>query len=161
MARNGERSYDHLGGIIRNNVVVNLNPWADEAIEGNAARGIRIEHNSVLVESALIDWSIAIRFPSGAGTISNNLTNQRILMRDGGQATLAGNVSTASRSWFIDAPKGDLHLAAGATPAIDVGVPIQDIPGDFDRAPRVSGRAPDAGAFELRHGPASRSRSNR
>ena len=49
--RNGNHDYDHLGGLIRQNVVVNLNSWSDEAIEANAAQNVRIEHNTVLVRS--------------------------------------------------------------------------------------------------------------
>jgi hypothetical protein len=146
-ARDGERSYDHRGGIVRNNVVVNLNPWADEAIEANAARDVRIEHNTVLVEGSA-PWSIGVRFPSASANIRNNLTNRGILERNGGHVTQEGNVVTAVRNWFVDAPHADLHLTALASPAIDAGVPIPDINGDFDREPRVAGRAPDAGAFE-------------
>ena len=84
-ARNGVRAYDHAGGVVRNNVVVNLNRWADEAIEANAARGARIEHNTVLVEGST-PWSIGVRFPMSDALIRNNLTNHRIFLRDGGRA---------------------------------------------------------------------------
>jgi hypothetical protein len=146
-ARNGQRAYDHAGGLVRNNVIVNLNRWADEAIEANAARDARIEHNSVLVEGST-PWSIGVRFPASEALIRNNLTNHRIFLRDGGRANLDGNVTSARRSWFVDAPRADLHLAAAGRPAIDAGVSIADAADDFDRTVRPAGRAPDAGAFE-------------
>jgi hypothetical protein len=158
-ARNGEGAYDHAGGVVRNNVIVNLHRWADEAIEVNAARDARIEHNTVLVEGTAA-WSIGVRFPQGYALIRNNLTNHRIFLRDGGRASLDGNVTSARRSWFVDAPRADMHLAADGRPAIDAGVAIPDVADDFDRTVRPAGRAPDAGAFEAgpRAGPGRRER---
>jgi len=154
-SRTGDRSYDHLRGTIRNNVVVNLNRWADEAIEANAARDARIEYNTVLVESAGSPWSIGVRFPSASADVRNNLTNQRILLRDGGHATMQGNVAGAMPTWFVDPPHADLHLTSEAASAVDAGVAIPDVNDDFDRGPRSIGKAPDAGAFESRPGAGS------
>jgi len=142
-------SYDHLRGAVRHNVIQNFHAWADEAIEVNAGRDARIEHNTVLVEGS-IPWSIAVRYPSSSAQVRNNLTNRPVFLRDGGRAGLAGNIDGANRQWFIDAPGGDFHLVPGAARARDSGVVIADVPLDFDRLPRVAGRAPDAGAFEWR-----------
>jgi hypothetical protein len=90
-ARNAASGYDHIGGVVRNNVVTNLHAWADEAIEANAARDVLIEHNTVLVEGA-VSWSIGIRFPNATAAVRNNVTSRQILMRNGGQATLEGNI---------------------------------------------------------------------
>jgi hypothetical protein len=147
-ARQGERAYDHAGGIVRNNVIVNLNRWADEGIEANAARDTRIDHNTVLVDGST-PWSIGIRFPATDALVRNNLTNHRVFLRDGGRASLDGNVTSARPSWFVDAPRADLRLTIDGRPAIDAGVPIAEVSGDFDRAARPAGRAPDAGAFEM------------
>ncbi len=159
MSRNGHQEYDHLRGIVRNNVILNLNRWADEAIEANAAREARIEHNTVLVESVESPWSIGIRFPAGSALVRNNLTNHPILQRNGGHFEGAGNVTAAKSSWFVEAPGGNLRLSAGGASAVDVGVMITDVMDDFDRAPRVQGRGPDAGAFESRVLPSLRQRS--
>jgi hypothetical protein len=102
---------DHSGGVIRNNVVVNLNAWADEGIEVNANRDVRIEHNTVLVEGTL-PWSISVRFRTTTAAVSNNLTNRRVMLRDGSRADLQDNVSGATRSWFVDAPGADLRLSS-------------------------------------------------
>ena len=150
LMRNGPHESDHLRGIVRNNVIVNLNSWADEAIEANAAADARIEHNSVFVSSRNVFWSIGVRFPIASALVRNNLTNQMVLRRNGGQATLLGNVMGAGANWFVDASRGDMHLAPGGSRAVDVGVMIEDVMEDFDRQPRVLGRAPDAGAFETR-----------
>jgi hypothetical protein len=146
-ARNGERSYDHTGGWIRNNVVVNLNPWSDTGIEANAARHVRIEHNTVLVEGKT-PWAIDTRFAATDAIVRNNLANRQVFQRQGASVSLDGNVLTARRSWFVDPQAGDLHLTSTGRPAIDAGVPINDVLDDFDRAVRPAGRGPDAGAFE-------------
>ncbi len=145
--RGGPTEVDHRGGLIRQNVVVNLNDWADEGIEANAAPDVRIEFNTVLVEGSL-PWSISVRFPQTSGVVRNNLTARRILFRDSGSATLEGNVEGAAPSWFLDASSGNLRLAGTAARAIDAGVPVSEPQEDFDGLPRAVGERPDAGAFE-------------
>ena len=145
--------YDHLRGIIRNNIVFNINHWADEAIEANGARGARIEHNTVLV-AGNVDWSIAARFPTASAEVRNNLTSARILPRNGGLVIIdRGNVSGARPEWFVDAGRLNFRLSPLGAKAIDAGVVIPEVEQDFTRSARVSGKAPDAGAVET---PASR-----
>ncbi|MGH9387890.1 MAG: choice-of-anchor Q domain-containing protein [Vicinamibacterales bacterium] len=153
LSRNGPHDYDHLGGVIRNNVVVNLNSWADEAIEANAARDVRIEHNTVLAESRNAPWSIGVRFPAAYAVVRNNLTNLPLQRRNGGRADTEANIFNATRSWFMDPTKQDLRLATGSSPAIDTAAAIPDVTDDFDRVPRPQGRGPDIGAFEFRPPP--------
>jgi hypothetical protein len=144
----GGKGYDHLRGIVRQNIVLNLNPWADEAIEANGARGARIEHNTVLVNGS-VDWSIGVRFPSASAEIRNNLTTGRILSRDGGVIAVdRGNVSGARPDWFEDAGRLNFRLTRLGGRAVDAGLPISEITEDFLKAPRVNGKAPDAGAIE-------------
>ena len=139
--------FDHRGGVIRNNVVCNLNPWADEGIEANDSPGVRVEHNTVLVEGKL-PWSISIRFSATTALVRNNLSNRQILLREGARAELKGNVTDARSDWFVEPRRGILRLARGDLGAIDIGVPIPEVQTDFDRSPRTSGAGPDAGAFE-------------
>jgi hypothetical protein len=143
----GDRKFDHQGGTIRQNIVVNLHAWADEGIEANAARDVRIDHNTVLVEGRL-PWSISVRFPMTTAWVRNNLSNRSVGLRDGGRAERAGNIDKARQAWFVDAPQGNLRLRSGVTAPVDVGVPSAEIDLDFDRHPRAIGSAPDAGAFE-------------
>jgi hypothetical protein len=146
--RDGEQRYDHQGGVIRNNVVVNLHPWADEGIEANAARGARVEHNTVLVEGRLA-WSISVRFPATSAQLRHNLTNRPIQLRDQGQADLAGNVIDARREWFADPAAPNLRLTRGDL-AVGVESSLPEEPTDFDRQPRPTEAAHAAGAFEFR-----------
>jgi hypothetical protein len=146
--RHGTRGYDHGGGLVRHNVVINLERWADEGIEANAAAGVRIEHNTVLTDGRL-GWSIGVRFEATPALVRNNLTTRGVLMRHGGRALLHGNVHGAERGWFVSVP-GDLRLTTRADAAMDAGVLIDGVAEDFDRLPRVVGPRPDAGAFEYR-----------
>jgi hypothetical protein len=147
VSREGPKVLDHRGGVIRRNVVCNLNPWPDEAIEVNAAPGVLIEHNTILSEGR-IPWSISVRFASASARVRNNLTNHAIVARNGARVDQRANVVAARRDWFVDPGRGDLRLARGDLPAIDAGT--------IDSGGREKGvlplpyrgTAPDAGAFE-------------
>jgi hypothetical protein len=142
------RGFDHLRGIVRQNIVLNLNPWADEGIEANGSRGTRIEHNTVLVAGST-DWSIGVRFPTASAEVRNNLTTGSILSRDGGIVLVdRGNVMGARPEWFVDPGRLNFQLSRLGARAVDAGVAIPEITEDFFRAPRVTGKAPDAGAVE-------------
>ena len=148
-ARDHEAFYDHQGGWIRNNVVVNLNRWADEGIEANAAGTVAIDHNTVLTQGTL-PWAISARFPGTIAFARNNLMSKPLIRRNGGQASVGGNVPTAASDWFVDAAHENLALNGTNLTAVDAGVPLADISEDASRQPRTQGKAPDAGAFEYR-----------
>ncbi len=147
MARDAS-SPDHRGGIIRNNVVCNLNSWGDEAIEVGSCPGVRIEHNTVFLDPHQ-PWAISVRFPVTTAVVRNNLCNRPIVLRDGARAEQQGNVVNAQSNWFVDPSRPNLRLSRGDLPAVDAGVPIDDLDQDLDLHPRTQGRAPDAGAFEF------------
>jgi hypothetical protein len=130
LARNGEQVFDHQGGRIHNNVVVNLHPWADEGIEANSASGVSIEHNTVLTQGS-VDWSISLRFPSTGATVRNNLTSLPIVLRNGGRAQVEGNVQGARADWFVNAAKGDLRPILARRDSLRAGAFVsgQAIPG--------------------------------
>jgi hypothetical protein len=141
-----QRRYDHEGGAIRNNVIVNLNPWADEGIEANAAGGVAIDHNTV-VTGGTLRWSISLRFAETAARVRNNLTTKPAVLRDDGRAMFEGNVSGASASWFVNVAGADVRLAHSRVKAIHAGVPLPEV--GFDASGQRRSRArPDAGAFE-------------
>jgi hypothetical protein len=146
--RHAGRSYDHLRGVVRNNIVFNMEPWADEAIEANGARSARLYHNTVLVRGR-VSWSMSVRFTTATADVRNNLTSFGLRARDGGVVLSDdGNVSGATAAWFVHAPSLDFQLAQPGARALDAGVALSGIEEDFHRAPRRSGRSPDAGAVE-------------
>lgn len=144
---------DHTGGVIRQNVIVNLNAWANEAVEANAAAGVHIDHNSIVTFGAL-GWSISARFEQTTASVANNLANKPLATRRGASVIERGNLWRAEPAWFVDPSRGDLRLTRGDLAAVDAATEMDGIPLDFDRRPRRTGRAPDVGAFE--YGGASR-----
>jgi hypothetical protein len=140
---------DHTGGVIRNNFI-----YRRATVAGDAAIGVfdspatQVLHNTILASgtySPLIEY----RFPHSAGVqIANNLLDGVVLARDGATATLSGNVTSASPVTFVNPAAGDLHLAPGATSAIDRAAPLVNATTDWDGQTRPHGAAADAGADE-------------
>jgi len=141
---------DHTGGIVRNNFIYSEYVH-DTAIEMVHAQDWLVAHNSVMLLNPVsgLDWGMEARFSDSQGNFAYNLTNMRIWNdRDGATATLSGNVTNAQTNWFVDnAANGNLHLAAGATAAIDQASPLAEVNGDIDGDPRDA--SPDIGADEL------------
>jgi hypothetical protein len=149
-----ESGLDHQGGMVCNNVVCNLNSWADEALEANAARDARIEHNTVLAEGQL-PWSISVRFSGSSAVVRNNLTNKGVVERNAGRMRSTSNVTDAARDWFVNPAAGNLRLASAAAKAKGAGaiLPVSEahpeLAADAARVPRPAGVRPDAGAFQF------------
>ncbi len=69
--------------------------------------------------------------------VANNLVTHGLLPRDGGRATLAGNVANASLTLFVDLPSGNLRLLPNAIAAIDKAAALDvPLPLDIDGEPR-------------------------
>lgn len=149
--RDGERTYDHQGGIVRNNMIYRSAPapTGDVGITVNYARDFRIHHNTVIQNNTYPQAAIEYRFAASSGEIRHNLTDAPIQQRDGATAIIHGNLTNAVGSWFVDAAAGDLHLGPGAAAAVDAAQPLADVPDDYDGERRFAGRAPDIGADEL------------
>ena len=120
LARDGEQRFDHQGGAIRGNILCNLNAWADEGIEANAARNIDIGFNTVITQGRL-PWSISVRFPETSGRLQKNLTSRGTTFRNGGLATDSGSVADAQLGWFVNPSICDLRLTPAAAAVVDAG----------------------------------------
>jgi hypothetical protein len=146
-SRDGESTYDHQGGVIRNNMIYREGP-GDIGISVNYARDVEISHNTVILNGTFPWGAIEYRFGSTTATISNNLTDAPIWQRNGASATESGNLTTSSLSWFVDPGTADLHLTAAATAVIDSAITIGDVGDDFDGHFRPVGDGADIGADE-------------
>ncbi len=144
-ARDGETTYDHQGGIIRNNIIYRTGA-GDVGITVNYAANYKIAHNTIVLNGTF-PWTIEYRFSVSSGYLSYNLTDGPIVGRDGAKGTLLGNLTGAQTSWFVDRTHGDLHLASNS-PAIGQAVVLADVTSDFDGDARPIGAAPDVGADE-------------
>jgi len=146
-SRDGNTTYDHQGGIVRNNFIYRAGP-GDVGITLNYARDAKVYNNTVLLNGTFIYGAIEYRFSSTSADIRYNLSDAPIWQRDGASGTVSGNVSNAKPAWFANATAGDLHLLASATAAIDQAAVLADVPDDYDGAARPIGPASDVGADE-------------
>jgi hypothetical protein len=147
-ARDGNSTYDHQGGIIRNNIIYREGS-GDIGITVNYARDYKIYHNTVILNNTFPYGAIEYRFSASNGGISYNLTDAPIWQRDGASGTLTGNITNAALDWFVDPNNYDLHLNATATQAIDTAAGLADVVDDFDGETRPIGDLPDIGADEF------------
>jgi hypothetical protein len=145
--RDGNTTYDHQGGVIRNNMIYREGP-GDVGITVNYARDVAIYHNTV-TQNGTFPWAaIEYRFSATSAVIANNLTDGPIWQRDGASGSVAGNITDGTSDWFVDAGAGDLHLSAAADEAIDTTSGPALVNDDFDGHFRPVGTAADVGADE-------------
>jgi parallel beta-helix repeat protein len=146
--RNGDTTYEHRGGIMRNNVVYGT---LDAGVYMNKATGFKVYNNTMLgIAPGVNVGGVESRYAESSGEVRNNLMDKAVKLRNGGTATQSNNISTASANWLIDAAGGNYHLnPVTASAAIDTGysLPI-DVPTDMDGQLRPSGTAYDIGADE-------------
>lgn len=146
---------DHTGGIVRNNMIVRT-PGAggDVGIAVFDSPGTTVRHNTIWMGGAYPN-AIEYRFADARGlTIAHNLTDGAVVAREGAEATLTGNVTTAAAAWFADLATGNLHLTAEAAPAIDAAEASPDVTSDWDGDTRPAGARADLGADERASAPA-------
>ncbi len=136
-------------GVIRNNMIYHaagIGVFADVGIALFDSPGSRVYNNTVILDSGY-PRAIEYRFAATAGVlIANNLTNRAIAARDGATAVVENNLTHAAASWFVNAPAGDLHLAADIPGVVAAGRSISDLKDDFDGERRAVGAPPDIGA---------------
>lgn len=145
-SRDGNTTYDHQGGIIRNNMIYREGP-GDVGISVNYARDVEISHNTVILNGTFPWGAIEYRFGSTSATIRNNLTDAPVWQRNGASGTLSANMTEAQLDWFANPASGDLRLVFPADP-IDVTDPLMTVLDDFEGHARPVGQSADIGADE-------------
>jgi parallel beta-helix repeat protein len=145
--RDGDETYEHRRGIMKNNVV---NRTKDVGIYMYYAMQFKIYNNTIWSTFEAADSSIDMRFPPTSGEVFNNILNEGYRLRnDCWDVTFANNILYADSSLFVDQPNGDFHLVSTATDAIDKGLDTTaDVPDDMDGEARPKGSAVDIGADE-------------
>ncbi len=132
------------GTIVRNNTVFSQHAGSGEHDVGiSVERGhdVKVLNNTVFFSSAsAYTNAIEYRWSSSSGmVVKNNLTNKAIASRNGATASLGGNITNAKAAFFVDAAKGDLHLASCSNSTVDgEGEPLADVTDDIDGEARTT-----------------------
>ncbi len=152
--QSGAIPYDHVGGIVRNNVFYRRpGQSGDVGIHLADCPNARVLNNTVIC-SGTYGAPIEIRYPQTTGAVvANNLCDGQILVREGASGSIAWNFIAATDAMFVDAAGGDYHLAATAVEAIDQGDSRGDVAEDWDGGARPQGAGWDLGADERGSGP--------
>ncbi len=136
------------GGIIRNNMIYN----DGSGIFDDVGIGLETSPNTKVYNNTIyIDYPNAIeyRFATTINVdISNNLTNKLIRSRNGGQAILTTNYTSAQSNWFVNPSSGDLRLNSNNATVIDQGTTLFDVAVDIDKTPRPQSTSFDIGSYE-------------
>lgn len=118
--------FDHVDGIIRNNVFYNeLGIHMETGIELMNVKNVQVYNNTVFCEDKPFN-SIEFRWPNTTVTVKNNIFSHSIMPRDGASFDTAANIQNASADLFEDVGSLDFHLKASATEAIDKGELVSD-----------------------------------
>lgn len=148
---------DHAGGVIRNNFVylapglmsASRKAGSDGSIIAWNSPGTQVDHNTVLLNGNVF-YAVQFRFATTTnGAARNNLADAPIHLRDSANATLSGNLLSATPGMFMNPAAGDLHLRVSAINAIDKAPTLLTVTNDFDGERRPRGGAADIGADEF------------
>jgi hypothetical protein len=139
--------WEHVGGVVRNNVIYRCE---DAGITVISARDALIANNTLWSNGFTPDvrrMAMNVRY-------QNNILDRALNLRDGtmpGVMTSNNLVLPSPRdsALFVDVMRGDFHLVAAATTAIDRGAPLpSEVMDDIDQQSRPRGMAFDIGADE-------------
>jgi parallel beta-helix repeat protein len=122
---------------VKNNLVYN-NPVIGISLNGNCSR-CKVVHNTVYNNSLDIQ-----AITGGSGEIQNNIAFPKGVSIAGGY-TASNNLTDNPN--FVDAASNDFRLLS-SSPAIDAGMTLSAVHGDFLRKRRPQGSAHDIGAHE-------------
>ena len=140
----GRQAHEHVGGVVRNNVVTRS---ADAGISVIDTVNGRVLHNTLWGNGYTPDVR---RYASGL-VYRGNILDRPLNLRDGTRARVGGNLvlrTPREAGLFVAAARGDLHLRATARRAIDRIAPGL-VRHDLDGTPRPAGARADIGADEL------------
>lgn len=149
------RSNDHQGGIIRNNMVTmtpglysaSRTSGSDAPIILWSSPNTKVLHNTVLTNGNTLK-AIELRFGSSGVEVANNVSDGPIVYREGSAFNQSNNYTEAIASLFVNGSVGDLHLRSTASAVINKVARRDDALFDIDGQPRPTGQMVDLGADE-------------
>lgn len=145
----GRPYYDHIGGIIRNNMVFNDETVKlNSGIELNNVDGAKVVHNTVVSLQEPFS-SIEIRWPNSNALLQNNLVSHQIRTRNQAKAKMLSNRVGVTAGQFYNIQQGDLRIKASALTLVNQAQPLTSelVATDFEGQARDD--EPDIGADEF------------
>ncbi len=137
-------TFDHTGGIVRNNMIV-LTPNrlgaaqiadADAQILAWQSPGAKIYHNTILTNGQMSE-AVRVRFESTGVEVRNNLADDTVRSMDGAIVD-SGNILNAQSSWFVNPSTGNLRLSSAGAVAVSKQARLTEVLVDIDSASRLS-----------------------
>ncbi len=133
------------GCVVRNNFVVRC---PENGILADYTRDCRIVHNTIHDPESRLRRLIRLVHDNEGLLVANNLlSGPEMRIETTSQVRLRGNVTRPLAEAFVDAARGDLHLARFVPGVCDAAEALGEVLEDFDRQAR--GPRPDVGADEL------------
>lgn len=145
----GAESPEHIGGIVRNNVIVNNENIG--LVIANVDDG-KVFNNTFYgnYRDVLLGSDRAHHRPRNDVIIANNVMERPVEELVFKGAVLNNNVLVADNTVFVNPERGDFRLLPGAVALIDQGMALgEDMPDDLDGTLRPQGDKMDVGAFEF------------
>ncbi len=146
----------HVGGVLRNNVIVATSTslhLSDTGFDvGVAVVGtcdVAVLHTTIFSTEDPIRSALWIEGEGTTGVVANTLASHGLIRRDDAPLEVDHILEDADAGLFVYPPEGDLHLSPGASRGVDAGSAayLDLCPEDLDGQDR--GDAPDLGADEL------------
>ena len=132
------------GNLAYNNLVWGNNGGIQVAL---GASDVKVYNNVVYAN----DYNGIYIFSSSTNAVVRNnivFQNGGTAISDGGSGTIQDHNLVDTDPLFVDAPAHDFHLQP-ASPAIDSGIALSEVPEDFDGVSRPIGGGYDIGAYEF------------
>lgn len=141
--------FDHIEGIIRNNVLYNeAGVHLETGIELMNVKDVQVYNNTIFSEGQPFN-SIEYRWPNTTVTVKNNIFSHNIMPRNDASGDTASNIQNASSDLFVDIANLDFHLKSTATSAIGKGTSISDSLFGLDIDGQKPGSNIDIGADQV------------
>lgn len=137
----GNRTHEHVGGIVKNNVVTRS---ADAGISVIDTVNGKVLNNTLWGNGFTPD----VRVAASNLIYRNNILDRPLNRRDGTRAKQGGNLvlaSSSARGLFLGAKRGDFRLRASARRAINRGVSV----GRLVRVDRSGRKRPRGGRIDI------------
>jgi hypothetical protein len=140
--------FDHIDGIIRNNLLYNeAGVHLETGIELMNVKNVQVYNNTIFSVDRPYN-SMEYRWPNTTVIAKNNLLSYNIRPRDNATADTIANIQNAGAGMFVNPEELNFRLGPTAINAIGTGVRLPDSLFGVDMGGKVQGEIVDVGAYQ-------------